>query len=38
LAAPAYTCLEPHEVDELTTDLAPVVAKINADNPFLTTP
>lgn len=37
LAAPAYTCLEPHEVDELVTDLAPVVAKINADNPFLTT-
>ena len=34
LAAPAYTCLEPHEIDELITDLGPLVAKINADKPF----
>jgi hypothetical protein len=34
LAAPAYTCLEPHEVDELITDLGPVVAKVKADSPF----
>ena len=34
LAAPAYTCLDPHEVDELLTDLAPIVAKINAASPF----
>jgi hypothetical protein len=34
LAAPAYTCLEPHEVDELTTDLGPVAAKLNAASPF----
>jgi hypothetical protein len=34
LAAPAYACLEPHEVDELITDLGPIVAKINADRPF----
>lgn len=34
LAAPAYSCLEPYEVDELLTGLAPVVAKVNADRPF----
>jgi hypothetical protein len=31
---PAYTCLEPHEIDELITDLGPVAAKVNADSPF----
>ncbi|WBQ08364.1 SCO6745 family protein [Kribbella sp. CA-293567] len=34
LAAPAYTCLEPHEVEELVTGLGPMVAKINAARPF----
>jgi hypothetical protein len=34
LAAPAYSCLEQHEIDELLTDLGPVVAKINSDRPF----
>ena len=34
LAAPAYTCLEPHEIEELVTDLGPLVAKIKAASPF----
>lgn len=34
LAAPAYTCLEPHEIDELTTTLTPAATKLNAANPF----
>ncbi|NEA34984.1 MarR family transcriptional regulator [Streptomyces sp. SID13031] len=34
LAAPAYTCLEPHEIDELTTVLGPIAAKLKAASPF----
>ncbi|MEV5961853.1 MarR family transcriptional regulator [Kribbella sp. NPDC051952] len=34
LAAPAYTCLEPHEIDELVVELSPVAAKLNAASPF----
>jgi hypothetical protein len=34
LAAPAYTCLEPAEIEELRTDLGPMLAKIIADRPF----
>jgi hypothetical protein len=34
LAAPAYTCLTPQEVEELVTDLAPLVKKIKAASPF----
>jgi hypothetical protein len=34
LAAPAYTCLEPHEIQELVTGLSPLVEKINAASPF----
>ncbi|HET6295670.1 MAG TPA: MarR family transcriptional regulator [Kribbella sp.] len=34
LAAPAYTCLEPQEIDELITDLGPVAAKLKAASPF----
>ncbi|GAB2573712.1 SCO6745 family protein [Kribbella endophytica] len=34
LAAPAYTCLAPHEIEELTTTLAPLVQKIVAARPF----
>ena len=30
LAAPAYDCLEPGEVDQLTADLEPLVARIDA--------
>jgi hypothetical protein len=34
LAVPAYGCLTPQEVDELVTDLGPLVEKINAARPF----
>ena len=30
LAAPAYDCLEPYEVDQLTADLEPLVATIDS--------
>jgi helix-turn-helix protein len=30
LAAPAYDCLEPHEIDELIADLEPLVARLDA--------
>ncbi|MFI5710263.1 MarR family transcriptional regulator [Kribbella sp. NPDC051620] len=34
LAAPAYTCLTPQEIEELTTDLPPLIQKIKAASPF----
>jgi hypothetical protein len=34
LAAPAYACLEPDEVEELVTGLTPLVEKVNAARPF----
>ncbi|MEU4193568.1 MarR family transcriptional regulator [Kribbella sp. NPDC026611] len=34
LAAPAYECLEPHEIDQLIADLTPVAQKLKAASPF----